>query len=189
MKVRMNDFETRLKDLWDEFKAFKKTKQVPKVGETIEIANMKWIILDKLPEGYFALSAESIGNKQFGSNNDWRESELRKYLNSEIAEKIEKEIGTELPEYERNLLSLDGQTEYGTCKDKVSLITFDEYRKYRHYIPNAGYYWWTCTPYSTKYNEDEKWKTVVSPSGNVGNYYFGYDCGVRPFCIFPSCIF
>ena len=86
-----------------------------KVGTIVEAAGMKWIILDKLPEGYFALSAESIGNKRFGNNNDWRDSKLREYLNSEFAEKIEKEIETALPEFERNLLSLDGQIEYDTC--------------------------------------------------------------------------
>ena len=151
-----------------------------KVGTIVEAAGMKWIILDKLPEGYFALSAESIGNKRFGNNNDWRDSKLREYLNSEFAEKIEKEIETALPEFERNLLSLDGQIEYDTCMNKVSLITIDEYRKYRQYIPNAGYYWWTCTSDSTKSNGDGYWLAVVSPSGNINNNSYNNDNGVRP---------
>ncbi len=189
MGKKMTEFENKLKTLVEEFEEYKKSRQAPEIGETREIAGMKWIILDKLPEGYLALVAESIGNKQFGRNNNWTESTIRTYLNKEVANKIEDAIGTTLPEFERDLLSLDGQREYGTCKDKVSLITLDEYRKYRKYIPNSGYYWWTITPDSTKCNEDKTWIRVVSPSGDFNCNFCNRDRGVRPFCIFPSTIF
>ena len=189
---RMTDFENRLKALNEEFEEYKKTKQklvAPVIGSTVEIAERKWIILDKAESGYMALAAESIGRKTFGSSNDWRESSLREFLNGEFLKEIEEKLGTALPEFERDLISLDGQTEYGGCMDKVSLITLDEYRKYREFIPNAGYWWWTCTPDSTKCNGDTAWIRVVS-SGGVFNYYlFNYNLGVRPFCIFPSSLF
>jgi len=162
---------------------------IPKIGESIEIAGMKWIILDKTEKGYLALAAESLAEKIFGSSNDWRESDIRKYLNVEIAGLLENALNVELPEFERDLLSLDGQTEYGTCMDKVSLLTVDEYRKYRKYIPNAGYWWWTCTPDSTKCNRDTMWIRVVSSGGDVGSDVCNYYFGVRPFCIFPSSLF
>ena len=92
-------------------------------------------------------------------------------------------------EFERDLLSLDGQTEYGTCMDKVSLINVDEYRKFRCLIPNTGEWWWTITPDSTKCNNDTAWIAVVSPSGDFnGDIYLNY-YGVRPFCIFSPSIF
>ena len=184
---RMTDFENRLKALNEEFEEYKKTKQklvAPVIGSTVEIAERKWIILDKAESGYMALAAESIGRKTFGSSNDWRESSLREFLNGDFLKEIEEKLGTALPEFERDLISLDGQTEYGGCMDKVSLITLDEYRKYREFIPNAGYWWWTCTPDSTKCNGDTAWIRVVS-SGGVFNCNFG----VRPFCIFPSSLF
>ena len=54
-------------------------------------------------------------DKTFDSEcNKWTSSNLRNYLNTEIYKKICEEIGEEnVIEFERNLLSLDGQTEYG----------------------------------------------------------------------------
>ncbi len=193
---RMTEFEKRLDALHKEFAEYKKTKQkkeTPVIGGTVELVGVKWIILDKTEKGYLALAEKSLKERTFGSNNDWRESEIRKYLNDEVSELIEDALNIELPAFERDLLSLDGQTEYGTCMDKVSLITVDEYRKYRKYIPNAGYWWWTCTPDSTKCNKDTTWVRVVSPSGLFNRIDIDDDCsfddGVRPFCIFPSSIF
>ena len=168
----------------------KKSNKMPEIGEVIEIADVSWIILDKTEQGYITLSEKQINKQEFGNNNDWKESGIREYLNGEFAEWLESNIKCELPEFKRDLLSMDGQTEYGTCLDKVSLISVDEYRKYRRFIPNGkDGYWWTLTPDSTKCNDDSTCIRVVSPSGNVGNYVYFDDCGVRPFCIFPSSIF
>lgn len=165
-------------------------KKAPELGEVIEIADISWIILDKTEQGYVALAEKKIDSRIFGNDNDWKESEIREYLNGEFAEMIEKKIGCSLPEFERDLLSMDGQTEYGTCMDKVSLISVDEYRRYRRFIPNGkDGCWWTITPDSTKCNNDATYIRVVSPSGYVYYYYFDFIRGVRPFCIFPSSIF
>ena len=92
-------------------------------------------------------------------------------------------------EFDRDLSSLDGQSEYGTCKDFVSLISIDEYRKYRSVIPNFEEWWWTLTPYSTKCNDDTKWIAVVSPSGYIVSRGCYDRYGVRPVCIFSSALF
>ena len=158
------------------------------VGKTIEIAGIKWRVLDKVAQGYLVITEESVGNKMFGSNNDWRESPIRKYINGEFLKELEKAFG-ELPSFERNLLSMDGQTEYGTCMDKVSLLTVDEYRKYRKHLPNTNEWWWLITPDSTPCNNDNWCVRVVAPSGDFDYRGCNYYCGVRPFCIFPFSIF
>lgn len=160
------------------------------IGNTFELAGVNWKIIDITSDGYVCL-ADSIGDMKFCSeNNDWRTSNLRKYLNEEFLKKIESEIGAgNLIEFERNLLSLDGQTEYGTCDDKVSLLTVDEYREYRKLIPNTGDWFWLISPWSTPCNDFKNSVTVVAPAGNVGLSICGSSCGVRPFCIFSSEIF
>ena len=84
---------------------------------------------------------------------------------------------------------MDGQTEYGTCKDLVSLISVDEYRKYRKFLPSTDRYWWTITPDSTPCNNDSTCLRVVSPDGLINRNRFRNCNGVRPFCIFSSSIF
>lgn len=162
-----------------------------KISETFELAGLTWKVLDITEQGVMCL-ADFIGEdmKFDTSCNDWKVSKLRKYLNTEFYQKLVSAVGEEnIIEFERNLLSLDGQTEYGTCMDKVSMINVDEYRKYRSLIPNTGDWWWTITPDSTKCNNDSRWLAVVSPSGSFFNYFYYYVNGVRPFCIFSSSIF
>lgn len=189
--MTLKEFGENLKNLNEVFEQLRKKYQ-PEIGKTIEVAGIKWLVLDKLEKGYFAISEDFYGgDREFDDNcNDWKSSDLRNELNTDLRKKIESELGADsLVEFERNLLSLDGQTEYGTCRDYVSLISVDEYRKYREFLPNRGKWWWTLTPDSTACNNDDTFVRFVSPSGRL-DYNF-YDCsrGVRPVCIFSYSIF
>ena len=161
-----------------------------KIGDEFELADINWKILDITDAGYMCIG-DSLGDKKFDENSsDWNESSLREYLNNEFYEKIAREVGREnIISSKRNLLSLDGQTEYGESDDFVSLLTVDEYRKYRKLIPNTGDWWWLVTPWSTPCNEYSKTVAVVSPSGYIRINRCDFNCGVRPFCILKSNIF
>ena len=161
-----------------------------KIGDEFEIADVNWKILDITDAGYMCIG-DSIGDRIFdGNSNNWGKSSLRTYLNSEFYEKISKEIGKDnIVAFKRNLLSLDGQTEYGELDDFVSLLTVDEYRKYRKHIPNTDDWWWLITPWSTSCNDCKTYPTVVSPSGDFNYFDCGRNVGVRPVCIFSSSIF
>lgn len=176
-------------------KATSKSINLPEglgIGDTFELADTTWKILDITSAGYICL-ADSIEDMKFDSDsNNWENSGLRSYLNGEFFEKIAAEIGSEnIVPFERNLLSLDGQTEYGKCEDKVSLLTVDEYRKYRNLIPNTkDYWWWLVSPWSTPCNDYKRAVAVVSSAGGIFNGFCGScDSGVRPVCIFSSSIF
>lgn len=197
MALTMKALQDQIDELKKEINALNgnnsKNKKLPaglSIGDEFQLAGTTWKILNIAGEGYVCL-AESIGNKEFDSDdNNWETSKLRSYLNKEFLEKLEKEIGEgNVLGFERNLLSLDGQTEYGSCTDKVSLLTVDEYRKYRKYIPNANKWWWLISPWSTPCNNYSSTVAVVSPSGRVLNRYCDCNDGVRPFCIFSSSIF
>jgi len=147
---------------------------------------------EKTEKGYFAiLNGFDEKERTFDStSNNWITSKLRNELNARFLKKITDELGKDaVIEFDRDLLSMDGQTEYGHCKDKISFLTVDEYRKYRKLLPNMDKWWWLLTPWSTPVNDFSTTITVVSPSGDVGsrNYDSGY--GVRPVCIFSSSIF
>ena len=190
--MTLKEFGENLEKLNQAYEMLKKRYRKPKIGETIEVAGITWKVLDKLESGYLAIADEFYGSdRKFDGNcNNWESSDLRNELNAELRKKIEDELGkNSLVEFERDLLSMDGQTEYGTCEDYVSLISVDEYRKYRKLLPNTDRWWWTITPDSTACNDDSRWIRVVSPAG-----YICFDCyyvniGVRPVCIFSSSIF
>lgn len=174
--------------------ATNKVRKIPvglEIGDTFEIAGINWKILDITDKGYMCLADKLEDSMEFDERfSDWAGSQLREYLNTEFFEKISDEIGEEnIITFNRDLTSLDGQTEYGECEDKVSLLTIDEYRKYRKLIPNTNFYWWLISPWSTPCNDWNKSVAVVAPAGSIG-YGRCNDCrGVRPFCIFSSLIF
>ena len=195
--LTMRVLQEQINDLRNEIAVLKATSKSINlleglgIGDTFELADTTWKILDITSAGYICL-ADSIEDMKFDSDsNNWENSGLRSYLNGEFFEKMTAEIGLEnIVPFERNLLSLDGQTEYGKCEDKVSLLTVDEYRKYRSLIPNTkDYWWWLVSPWSTPCNDYKRTVTVVSSAGDVD----GSNClncrGVRPVCIFLSSIF
>ena len=193
MKKNLKYFEDELSRLSKEFAEFKK-KHIgkPEIGKAIELAGMEWLILDKTEKGYFAILNGFDGKERtFDSNsNNWISSKLRNELNTRFLKKITDELGEDaVIEFDRDLLSMDGQTEYGHCKDRISLLTVDEYRKYRKLLPNMSKWWWLITPWSTPVNDYSTTSTVVSPSGFVDNDGYGGGYGVRPVCIFSSSIF
>lgn len=193
MKKNLKYFENELSRLNKEFADYKKKYiGTPEIGKVIELAGMDWLILDKTEKGYFAiLNGFDEKERTFDStSNNWITSKLRNELNARFLKKITDELGKDaVIEFDRDLLSMDGQTEYGHCKDKISFLTVDEYRKYRKLLPNMDKWWWLLTPWSTPVNDFSTTNTVVSPSGSVSilSCYSGY--GVRPVCIFSSSIF
>lgn len=193
MKKNLKYFENELSRLNKEFADYKKKHiGTPEIGKVIEIAGMEWLILDKTEKGYFAiLNGFDEKERTFDSaSNNWISSKLRNELNTRFLKKITDELGEDaVVEFDRDLLSLDGQTEYGHCKDKISLLSVDEYRKYRKLLPNTSKWWWLLTPWSTPVNDYSSTLTVVSPSGYIVRNYCSNANGVRPACIFSSSIF
>lgn len=162
------------------------------IGDTFTVAGLEWKILDITEKGYFCHAVTHYGeDRTFDDiSSDWKTSSLREELQEKLFKEIADEIGEDnIIPFERDLLSMDGQTEYGTCEDKVSLLSFDEYRKYRSLIPNTDKYWWLITPWSTPCNDYKTSAAVVCPSGYIGRRSSNYDYGVRPVCIFSSSIF
>lgn len=196
--LTMKSLQEQINELKEKIVALESSKKINNIpsglgiGDAFDIAGVTWKILNITEKGYMCIADKLEESMEFDKeSNDWIKSQLREYLNTEFIEKIADEIGEEnIIPFKRNLLSLDGQTEYGECEDKVSLLTVDEYRKYRILIPNTDdYWWWLVTPWSTICNNYKTLVTVVAPAG----YFFHNDCssgnGVRPVCIFSSLIF
>lgn len=163
-----------------------------KPGDTVIIAGKEYNVLDTdFQGGVFCLAEEIAFYAAFdkGNCNNWATSSLRKSLNEEFRKEIEDEIGAEaLIEIERDLTSDDGLKDYGTCRDKITLITCDEYRKYRYQISNKDDWWWTATAYSAPHSPDSHYARSVTTDGSLGNCHArDWYSGVVPgLCILSS---
>ena len=165
-----------------------------KPGDVFKVNDVEYIVLEQSGDTTAVLRKELLeDDMKFGSNNNWKESDIRKYLNNEYLKEIEEVFGKEnIFEHSVDLLSMDGLEDYGTCRDKVSLLTIDQYRKYRRrklLRENKEKCWWLSTPDSTPSGYSTDGVRFVFSVGDVG--YGWYDgCGaVRPFFILSSSIF
>lgn len=154
--------------------------QMIEQGQRFKYGEKEFVKLDVLNGGYLCLAADVWFNACFdnGNSNNWETSSLRKELAARIGEFIPEE---NLIPFNRDLTTDDGMTDYGTCTDVVSLLTCDEYRKYRKLIPNCGKWHWTITADSLEYSCGVR---LVGSGGGLGycNACYG-GCGVRPLCV------
>lgn len=157
------------------------------VGETFVLGKTKWVKLDNSHGGCLCLSADVLFNDCFdkGNQNDWATSSLRKNLVKIIGEYIENNDA--LVPFIRDLTTDDGMTEYGSCTDVVSLLTCNEYRKYRKLIPNCGQEHWTITADSPKYLYHVLFIRFIDSDGCLGSSYaYTGRYGVRPLIVLKS---
>ena len=126
-------------------------------GEHFMFKGFEWVCLDpNHPDGgvlaiMATLWAEDVKfcpNNKFadekGNWNNYRTSNVRGLLSC-----MESAVfyGESLLAHTVDLVADNGDRAYGTVKDTVFILTCDEYRKYRDYIPYYNNWIWTATPW------------------------------------------
>ena len=171
-----------------------KQKQVKdlQMKESINVAGIVWSKFAEDSEGNaYMLADENICNMEFGNDNNWKKSSVRKKLNEELFQKLIDELGADaLITIQTDLFSHDGLKDYGVCEDKVALLTYDMYRNNRENIKNMDFCYWLATADSTPSGCDTRYVRCVRSGGDVdcGGCFWG-GRGVRPFFILKSSIF
>lgn len=119
-----------------------------------------------------------------GNWNNYRTSNVRGVL-SDMANAVFG--GTCLLAHTVDLVADNGDRAYGTVKDTVFILTCDEYRKYRDYIPHYDSWVWTVTPWycgdkdsSIGYASSVH---LVLTGGQLGRSSAGESHAVAPACI------
>lgn len=155
-----------------------------KSGEIFSWEKFEWVKLDNAYGGCLCLAADVLFKGCFdeGNQNNWTTSSLRKKLVRVIGDYIGNKDA--LVPFFRDLTTDDGMTEYGNCTDVVSLLTCDEYRKYRKLIPNCGQEHWTITADSLKYSYFILFIRFVDSDGSLSSSYASNGSrGVRPLIV------
>lgn len=125
-------------------------------GEHFMFKNFEWVCLDpNHPDGgvlaimakLWAEDVEFCPSDKFadekGNWNNYRTSNVRGIL-SDMANAVFERKSLLL--HTVDLVADNGDRSYGAVADPVFIITCDEYRKYRDYIPHYGNWIWTATP-------------------------------------------
>lgn len=163
----------------------KKLKEI-KAGEVFTYAGYEWI---KLEEEGLCLMKDILEERAFDEDfNDWRNSELREYLNNYFYKTLT-DYDAEEKDFlmiETDLTADDGLKNYGTSKDFISLMTADLYRRNRHLLKPLESCWWLATPYSclASYSYYVRYADSSGTLSNSLAYSGRY--GVRPLCNLSS---
>lgn len=154
------------------------------IGEHFIYNGIEFICLDIIDGNYLAMTAKPWAEIPFDTNNhnDWRKSSLRRVLNNDFLELLDKK---HLVMQTSDLIADNGDKAYGTSEDYVTILSCDQYRKYRDIVPLFEEWMWTLTPWScnTSFSGIVR---VVGPTGCVyGSFAYGSN-GVAPACLFSS---
>ena len=154
------------------------------IGEHFIYNGIEFICLDIIDGNYLAMTAKPWAEIPFDvdNHNDWRKSSLRRVLNSEFLDLLDRD---HLIKQTSDLIADNGDRAYGTSEDYVTILSCDQYRKYRDLVPLFDEWMWTLTPWTcnTSYSHgvrDVYTTGFVSTSGAYTSY------GVAPACLFSS---
>ena len=161
-------------------------------GEHFMFKNFEWVCLDpNHPDGgVLAIMAEPWAkdvrfcpsdkfSDEKGNWNNYRTSNLRGIL-SDMANAVFE--GKNLLPHTVDLVADNGDRAYGTVQDLVFILTCDEYRKYREFIPHYDRLIWTATPWDSGTNGADNVR-VVYTAGQLSHYSAYCSGSVAPACI------
>ena len=157
-------------------------------GDHFYYGEYEYVLLDITDSGdYFAITADIADDRQFNSkggdgSNNWAQSDLRRYLNGEYINEMGI-IKGHLVKSQSDLVADNGDHSYGTCEDYITLLSCDQYRKYREIVPQYSDYIWTLTPWSCNVG-NANYVRVVYPSGALYGSNANGAYGVAPACTF-----
>ena len=144
-----------------------------------DIAGGAFVLLaDTLPD-YCAFESEDADGDR--DHNNFIGSNVKRVVDEWLhSHKVISEAALALP---IDLTSMDGMTDYGMPNVYGRILTVDEYRKYRRFIPLTDKPFWTATPWCTRssYSSNGNYACYVDSDGSLNyNYvYLASDCA-RP---------
>lgn len=157
-------------------------------GEEFVYNGIRFICLDVIDGNYLAITADCLCEKRFNDNyndgcNNWKTSTLRRFLNEDVLE--EHFDAKHLIKQTSDLTADNGDKAYGTCEDYITLLTCDQYRKYRDYVPLFEECMWTLTPWRCDPGY-AYYVRYVHPTGAIYISLANYSIGLAPVCLFNS---
>ena len=160
-----------------------------KPGETVKLGEREYIVLGHGAETTAVITKDIVKDMKFGETGDYSKSYVREFCNGDFYKELAKAVGkNNIVPHRVSLTCNDGSNKGVTCKDNVSIITAENYRRYREYLSALGKPSWTATGVTTLDKDYARGVCYVG-SGSVLDWSdCDCTCGVRSFCILNSSI-
>lgn len=166
-------------------------------GEHFMFKGFEWVCLDpNHPDGGvlaimakpWAKDVKFCPSDKFadekGNWNNYRTSNVRGILSDMANSFFDKES---LLSHTVDLVADNGDRAYGTVHDNVFILSCDEYRKYRDYIPHYDSFVWTITPWCCGDKDSDAGNAndvrVVYTTGQLNDLCAYYGNAVAQACI------
>lgn len=164
-------------------------------GESFILDGVKFVKLDEDAHASFVLTADVFPKHIPFEHKDAERKDHDNFVGSYLQKHVDiwlhqghPNISKAVVERPINLLSMCGETVYGTPCVFGRVLTLDEYRRYRKYIPLASDWYWLATSYSPNSSNNYDAYRVYS-DGSVDSFsvYNGNYCA-RPALYLESSI-
>lgn len=168
-------------------------------GEHFMFKNFEWVCLDPNHHdgGVLAIMAKPWAKEvkfcpsnkfadERGNWNNYRTSNVLGIL-SDMANSVFGGSGKGLLSHTVDLVADNGYRAYGTVHDNVFILSCDEYRKYRDYIPHYDSWVWTTTPWCCGDKDSDAGNDnnvrVVCTTGQLNDFWAYYGYSVALACV------
>lgn len=168
------------------------------LGEFVKLGDREYVVLGHDADTTALITNHSAIVMSYGSNSNYINSLVRDFCNGEFYEELADVVGGEnIVPHKVNLMCDDGTNKGIYREDNVSILTADNYRRYREYIiaedksswlTAEDKTFWLATGVSTICENATDNVCIVGTSGIIGNIPFWNSSGVRPFCILNSSV-
>ena len=124
-----------------------------KRGQVFNLGGYEWLVVehDETEWSTLVTTTECISEMSFDKNNsnDFRNSSLRNYLNSDFIEELE-DGGLDIDDIIYTDFDLTGNQggDYGICRDLVGLLTEEQYKEHKDILV-INDWWWLITSHSS----------------------------------------
>ena len=160
-----------------------------KPGEVVKIGDREYIVLEHDDNKTLVITKEFVTEMSFGKSSDYKKSEVRKYVTEIFYAELCNVVGKKnIYSHKVNLMCDDGSNKNDHVEDFVSVLTTEEYRRYREFIPANGDWWWTASAATVLDKVFSRGVCCVRSNGTVSWLDCGCARGVRPFCVLDSSI-
>ena len=159
------------------------------LGSVVKIGNREYIVLDHSEDTIAVITKNFVRKMKFGESGSYLTSDIRKYCNGEFYNELVAAVDAEnIVKHTVKLVADDGTGKDKTCCDNVSIITTENYRRYREFLKAYGDWWWTAT--RVTYDDEDFARDIYCVRSNGLLNWVNCDCYfvVRPFCILKSSI-